>query len=232
MEELKKIIATTIVESLEQDFLDKKYSLGLNSHNCLGMMRSDVINTKLEDNFSSERYIIRKFNRSGWEGRFIIDLETKSLISITTILNLNNVLKAKRRKTPHYMQTLSYWLNGGVETNQQMCFEGFEKFNNEVYEEDFKKILSGLNVDFNDFTYYIVAYNFKSNKVIDMKWYLLGAEFNIAEEVSMMQYVKPNFVDLTSAQEMIDEQGQSTNEQPQPSKRVKLGLKKVLKKER
>lgn len=232
MEKLKETIAITIVEALEQDFIDKKYSLDLDSKNCLGMMKSDVINTNLKKKFNSERYIVHKFNRYAWEGRFIIDLETKSLISITSISNLNHVPKVKGRKIPHYMQTILHCLNEEVKYNQQMSFEGFEEFDSEVYEEDFEKILSGLDVNFNEFTYYVVAYDFKSNKVVDMNWYLLGSGFNIAEETSMMELVKPDFMDLTTSQEIIDEQDKSINEQSRPGKGVKLGLKEeVLKKE-
>ena len=130
------------------------------------------------------------------------------------------------------MQTILHCLNEEVKSNQQMSFEGFEEFDSEVYEEDFEKILSGLDVNFNEFTYYVVAYDFKSNKVVDMNWYLLGSGFNIAEETSMMELVKPDFMDLTTSQEIIDEQDKSINEQSRPGKGVKLGLKEeVLKKE-
>ncbi|NOH15272.1 DUF5986 family protein [Clostridium cochlearium] len=72
MDSLKEMIANVIVESLEHDFLDKKYSLELDSHNCLGIMKSDVINTNLKKVFYSDRYIVYTFKRFAWEGRFIL----------------------------------------------------------------------------------------------------------------------------------------------------------------
>ncbi|HEN2291930.1 TPA: hypothetical protein U4Q90_002247, partial [Streptococcus agalactiae] len=97
MEKLKETIANVIAEALEQDFLDCKYKLNLDSHNCLGSMKSDVINTKLKEVLTSDNYIVHKFKRYAWEGRFILDLDTKSLISITSISNLNRIPIEKNR---------------------------------------------------------------------------------------------------------------------------------------
>lgn len=213
-------------------FLNTKYALNFETKNCFGMMKSDVINKHLKQVFDSSRYIIHTFKRYSWEGVLVIDLESKSLVSITSNSNLNHVPKVKERSIPHYMQTLLHCLNARVDANQQITFEGFESFEDEVYEDDFAKIINGLDLDFNDFTYYIVAYDFKSNKVTDMSWYLLGPDFNIAEKTNMMELVKPDFIELTASDDLEIGNDNSTEKQPQPRKGIPLGLKEnKLKKE-
>lgn len=230
MENLKEIVANVIVESLEHDFLEKKYSLNLDSHNCLRMMKSDVINTHLKKVFNSDRYIVHKFNRFAWEGRFIIDLESKSLVSITSISNLNHIPKVKERRIPHYMQTLLKSLNESVITNQQMSFEVYSEFETEVYEDDMSQIFNGLDIDMDNYIYYVVAYDYSSNKVTEMNWYLLGAEFNIAEKSSMMDLVKPDFINLTVAENLKDTSVNSQELKESPKKGIKLGLKENIQK--
>lgn len=230
MEKLKETIANIIAEALEQDFLDCKYKLNLDSYNCLGSMKSDVINTKLKEVLTSESYIIHKFKRYAWEGRFILDLDSKSLISITSIPNLNRIPIDKNRKVPHYMQSILNCLNNDIEANKQMSFELGKTFDNDVYEKDFKDIFYGLNVDFKEYTYYVVAYDYKFNKVSEMNWYLLGNEFNVAEKESIMSLINPDFLELTSSENESDDK-LTNKEDNKPNKGIKLGLKeKNLKK--
>ena len=224
MEKLKETIANVIAEALEQDFLDYKYKLNLDSYNCLGSMKSDVINTKLMEVLTSENYIIHKFKRFAWEGRFILDLNTKSLISITSISNLNRIPIEKNRKVPHYMQSILNCLNNDIETNKQMSFDLGKTFDIDVYEKDFKNIFYGLNIDFKEFTYYVVAYDYKFNKVSEMNWYLLGNEFNVAEKESILNLINPDFLDLTSSENESDDK-LINKENKKPNKGIKLGLK-------
>lgn len=232
MKELKEIIANTISKSLEHDFLEKKYSLELDSKNCFGMMKSDVINTNLRKVFNSERYIVHKFNRFAWEGRFIIDLNTKSLVSITSTSNLNHVPKVKDRKIPHYMQTLLNCLNKEIQSNQQISFEGFSSFDSKVYEDDLNDILSELDLNLEEYTYYVVAYDFSANKVLDINWYLLGPGFNVAEKTSLMDLIEPDFINLTMEENIINGENQSKSREDLPKIGIKLGLKEEsLKKE-
>lgn len=224
MEKLKETIANVIAEALEQDFLDCKYKLNLETYNCLRSMKSDVINTKLKEVLTSENYIIHKFKRYAWEGMFILDLNTKSLISITSISNLNRIPKDKNRKVPHYMQTNLNYLNNDIEANKQMSFELGKTFDNNVYEEDFKNIFYGLNIDLKEYTYYIVAYDYKFNKVSEMNWYLLGNQFNIAEKESIMSLISPDFLDLTSSENESDDKLRN-KEDNKPNKGIRLGLK-------
>lgn len=230
MEKLKETIANVIAEALEQVFLDCKYKLNLDSHNCLGSMKSDVINTKLKEVLTSENYIIHKFKRYAWEGRFILDLDSKSVISITSIPNLNRIPIDKNRKVPHYMQSILNCLNNDIEANKQMSFELGKTFDNDVYEKDFKDIFYDLNIDFEEYTYYVVAYDYKFNKVSEMNWYLLGNEFNVAEKESIMSLINPDFLDLTSSENESDDK-LTNKEDNKPNKGIKLGLKeKNLKK--
>ncbi|HGN3651333.1 TPA: DUF5986 family protein [Streptococcus pyogenes] len=224
MKKLKEIIANVIVEALEQDFLDCKYKLNLDTHNCFGGLKSDVINTKLREVLTSENYIIHKFKRYAWEGRFILDLESKSLVSITSISNLNRIPKDKNRRVPHYMQSILYYLNSEIDTNKQISFDLGKTFNPDVYEQDFKNIFSGLDINLSDFTYYVVAYDYKANKINEMDWYLLGNEFNIAKKESIMNLINPDFINLTRLENDFSDELTEIAEN-KPNKGIKLGLK-------
>ena len=231
MENFKKSLANVIVESLEQDFLGMKYKLDLDSSNYLGMMKSDVINTNLIKVFTSDRYVVHKFKRRAWEGRFVLDIESKSLVIITSIPNLNKIPAVKDRKVPHYMQTVLWYLNDAVTAKKQISFNPMFSFDSRVYEDDFANIFGQLDIDLDDYTYYVVAYDFNSNKVTDMNWYLLGTEFNVAEKTSMMDLVNPDFINLTNSDVESHEELLEEEEKDEPKKGIKLGLKqKVMKK--
>lgn len=232
MEKLKEIIANMVVQSLERDFLEKKYILDLDSHNNLGMMKSDVINTNLTKAFSSNRFIIHKFKRYAWEGRFIVDLQTKIIVSITTISNLNHIPKVKGRKTPHYMQTALKVFNDTKTVKKQMSFDFYSDFHPEIYKEDMSNLFSSLDINLDEYTYYVVAYDFRRNKVTELNWCLLGSEFNVVEKSSMMNLVKPDFIDLTQGENFNCDASEVIEQKKSLKKRIKLGLKKnVLEKE-
>ena len=230
---LKEKIANVIAESLEHDFLDKKYSLGLDSHNCLGIMKSDVINTNLNRVFCSDRYNVHTFKRFAWEGRFIIDCKTKSLVSITSISNLNRIPKVKGRKFPHYMQTCLNYFNESIAVNKQISFDGLDiKFDTQLYNDDMSEMLSGTNIDLDDYTYYIVAYDYNLNRVDEINWYLLGPDFNVVEKSSIMNLIKPDFINLTLAENSDDSNTELQKQKELPKKGIKLVLKEnILKKE-
>lgn len=225
MDELKKKIANEIRISLEQDFPQYKDQLILDSHNYVGGLKSDAINTRLNKDFKSDNYIIHGFKRCAWEGRFIIELDSKSIISITSISNLERVSKDKNRKVPHYMQSILNYLNDDIESERQITFEVGKTFDDDIYEKDFKNIFSKLKLDFKDFTYYVVAYDYSFGKVHEMNWYLLDNEFNVANKESMMKFIDPDFIDLTDVENDFNVTS-TEGEAEEPSKGIKLGLKK------
>lgn len=181
-------------------------------------------------NFKSERYKIQEFKKADLEGRFLIDLETKSIVTITSISNLDSIAKKGKikQKTPHYAQTMVNRFNNKFNSYQQLQFNGFDKFDfgSDLHENQLKNLLKGIDIDLDDFTYYIVAYDFNSDKVIEMYWYLYNANFQIVEKEDMMKYVKPDFIYLTNSSDVTEKLYDSVDTQRQPTKRIKLGLKK------
>lgn len=224
MENLKYMIANAIATALEVEFVNCKHKLNLDTRNCLGSMKSDVINTKLKEVLTSDKYIIHGFKRHSWEGRLIIDLNSKSIISITSSSNLNRVPKDNNRKFPHYMQSILNYLNNKIETNKQISFDVGKSFDYDDYEKDFKNIFCNLDLDLKEFTYYVVTYDYKNNILIEMNWYLLGSDFNIAEKESIMKLIDPDFIDLTSLENEFNYE-QNNNEDGKPNKGIELKLK-------
>jgi len=233
MDNLKRKLVNCITESLNSDVPDKKYALGLDSHNYERFLKSDVINSNLKMKFSEENYIVHKFKKGGWEGRFIIDLDTKAIVSITTTQNLKNIPTVKDRRIPHYMQSCLYVINEHVNSPKQISFgDQGTRFCREDYEEDFNNLTSSLDLDIEEYTYYVVTYDYKFNKVTDITWYLMDKDFVVATSESLSNLIKPDFTELTS-ELVVDKENKASNKSQNSEKSKKgipLGLKKENKK--
>ena len=225
MEHLKESIANGIVKALEQDFLNNKYSLELATTNCFKDLKSDTINTLLDNEFTSDGCFVHKFKRRCWQGMVLIDLNSKALVSITSTMNLKRVSKDKSRKVPHYMQSIINSLNKHIQSHNQLSFSFFNTFDEETYDRDFNNIFSKIDIDLKDFTYYVVAYDYKFNKVTGINWYLLGSDFYIEEKESLMKYIKPDILELTNLENETDDTD-TNSEYFEPNEGIKLGLKK------
>lgn len=74
---------------------------------------------------------------------------------------------------------------------------GITIFDTDVLEQDFKKISQGMiNVE-EDYKHYIIAYKAENGEIKDIKLRFLDKDFNIVDEASLMQYIKPDFARLT-----------------------------------
>ncbi|NOH15273.1 hypothetical protein HMJ28_02500 [Clostridium cochlearium] len=96
------------------------------------------------------------------------------------------------------------------------------------------EIFSDTDIELEDYTYYIVAYDYNFNKVNEMNWYLLGPDFNVAEKSSIMNLIKPDFINLTVEENSNDSSTdiELQKQKELPKKGIKLGLKEnILKKE-
>ncbi len=225
LESLKELIATGIVRALEQEFVYKKQNLGLKTANCYRDLKLDTIYSILEEMFTSDDYFIHNFRRSYWKGQILVDLNSKALVSITSTKNLKRLSKDKSRKVPHYMKTIINSLNSEFKPHKQLSFDSSNTDGDEIYNKEFNDIFSDIGISLKRFTYYIVAYDYKSNKVPDINWYLFGRDFYIEDEESLMKYIKPDVLELTSLENETDD-ANTNSEGHEPNEGIKLGLKK------
>lgn len=180
------------------------------TNNAVMLLRGDNINTNLRTNIVKDDVDLVPFQRYGWSGRMVIDRKERITYSIMTEGTLSSVPKKKNRKNPHYLQSTLYVENKDcIAKERQMTLEdfGITIFDADVLERDFDKISQGMINKEEDYKHYIVAYKVENREIRDIKLKLLDKDFNIVDEVSLIQYIKPDFAQLTDVRltEVTDE---------------------------
>ena len=90
--------------------------------------------------------------------------------------------------------------------------------------QDFEKISQGMiNVE-EDYKHYIIAYKAENGEIKDIKLRFLDKDFNIVDEASLMQYIKPDFARLTDIGPSED-----TDEDAKPDKKGLVAIKSGIK---
>lgn len=228
---LEKIVYS-ITQALEVDLEITKEELDLDSENYVGFVKGDLINTRLKKYFSESDCFVHSFKRGGWEGRMIIDIKERTICSITSTKNLSIIPKVKERKIPHYMQSCLSIINEHREAPKQTSFIEVEsKFADDFYMDDCNQIFQGLDINLNEFTYYVVTYDHKFNKVLDPKVHLLSYDFQAIEIKSLNEYIKPDFAALTENFTLDNDKNEKTGEEKSKNLiTLKDGIKPKLRK--
>ena len=79
--------------------------------------------------------------------------------------------------------------------------------------------------DYNeDYKHYIIAYKAENGEIKDIKLRFLDKDFNIVDEASLMQYIKPDFARLTDIGPSED-----TDEDVKPDKKGLVAIKSGIK---
>lgn len=228
---LEKMVYS-IIQALEVDLEIKRKELDLDSENYLGFIKSDLINTRLKEYFSESDCFIHSFKRGGWEGRMIIDMKERIIYSITSTKNLSIIPKVKERKIPHYMQSCVSVINGNIEAPKQTTFiEVGSKFSEDLYIDDCNNIFRDLDINLDEFTYNVVTYVHKHNKVLDPEIHLLSDNFQLIETKSLNEYIKPDFAALTENFTLENNTNEKTGEEKSKNLiTLKEGIKPKLRK--
>lgn len=197
------------------------------TNNAIILLRGDNINTNLRNNVVKDDVDLVPFQRYGWSGRLIIDRKEHITYSIMTEETLSAVPKKKNRENPHYLQSVLYVENKNcIAKESQMTLEdfGITIFDKDVLEQDFDKISQGMiNIEEN-YKHYVVAYKAKNGEIKDIKLKFLDKDFNIVDEASLMQYIKPDFAQLTDVRPAED-----TDKDTKSDKKELVALKSGIK---
>lgn len=197
------------------------------TNNALILLRGDNINTNLRNHVVKDDIDLVPFQRYGWSGRIIIDRREHITYSIMTEGTLSGVPKKKNRENPHYLQSVLYAENKNcIAKERQMTLEdfGITVFDREVLEQDFEKISQGMIDVVEDYKHYIIAYNAENGEIKDIKLKFLDKDFNIVDEASLRQYIKPDFSRLTDVGPVDD-----TNEEKKSDKKGLVAIKSGIK---
>jgi len=211
----------------QQQYLEENYH---ETNNALIFLRGDDINTNLRNYVVKDNIELHPFKRYGWSGRILIDRKERITYSIISKRTLESIIKKNNRKSPHYLQSILYIENKDcISKAEQMILPGFRSttFKENILVEDFKEIFQGtININ-EDYKHYIISYDVKYKEITDISSNLLDKDFNIVDEISLMQYVKPDFAKLTDI-EPIEETSENIIESKKELISIKSGLKPKL----
>lgn len=182
----------------QQQYLRENYK---ETNNAIILLRGDDINTNLRNHIVKDNIDLIPFQRYGWSGRIIIDRTEHITYSIMTEGTLATVPRKKNRVNPHYLQSILYAENKNcIAKERQMTLQdfGITIFDTDVLEQDFEKISQGLIDRKEDYRHYVVSYTANNGELISITLKFLDKEFNIVDEEPLMQYIRPDFAQLTN----------------------------------
>ena len=172
------------------------------TNNARSHARGDKINTNLKNMFaSSENIEIKIFKRTSWKGILVIDHLSKMIFSICSKNTVDRVMNKINRKNPHYVQILVCTLNSdkSLFPAQLLLTDfGLEDPYKDNYEKDFFEILGTGSAVFKDYHYWLVSYELANYMVTDIYAVLLNKNFNIVNKIPLIEYLKPDFGELTA----------------------------------
>lgn len=171
------------------------------TNNAIILLRGDDINTNLRHHIVKDNIDLIPFQRYGWSGRIIIDRTEHITYSIMTEGTLAIVPRKKNRINPHYLQSILYAENKNcIAKERQMTLQdfGITIFDTDVLEQDFEKISQGLIDREENYRHYIVSYTANHGEIKSITLKFLDKDFNIVDEESLMQYIRPDFAQLTN----------------------------------
>lgn len=193
------------------------------TNNAIILLRGDNINTNLRKHVVKDDIDLVPFQRYGWSGRIVIDRKEHITYSIMTEGTLSGIPKKKNRENPHYLQSVLYAENKDcIAKERQMTLEdfGITIFDTDVLEQDFEKISQGMIDVKEDYKHYIIAYSAENGEIKDIKLKFLDKDFNIVDEASLTQYIKPDFARLTDVGPVDD-----TDEEKKSDKKGLVAIK-------
>lgn len=197
------------------------------TNNAIILLRGDNINTNLRNHVVKDDIDLVPFQRYGWSGRIVIDRKEHITYSIMTEGTLSGIPKKKSRENPHYLQSVLYAENKDcIAKERQMTLEdfGITIFDTDVLEQDFEKISQGMIDVKEDYKHYIIAYSAENGEIKDIKLKFLDKDFNIVDEASLTQYIKPDFARLTDVGPVDD-----TDEEKKSDKKGLVAIKSGIK---
>ena len=200
------------------------------TNNAIIQLRGDYINDNLKNMVVSDEVKFIPFKRYGWQGRLLVDPINKITYSITTQNNLRAIPKKRGRTRPHYLHSILAKENGSCEGQyvQEPLFP-MEKFDKKTLENDYNEIISGMLNPSEDYRHYVISYNAVNNELLDVKLEYLDKHFITIEEISLNEYIKPDFARLTNSAEEHMDSSDSSQENVRNHLGLKAGLRPVLK---
>ena len=196
-DDLLRAIVRAIDKAVSEDIPNQLKDMPLETNNYIRQMRGDWINQNLRGFAVMNGSVLHSFKRFSWNGRILVDHDSRLTISITTQSNLL-LIPRKSRQRPHFMQSMLHGLNGDLHGRyEQMRFFDTDPFDEETYAADFADIANGAFDPADGFRHCVIAYNIIAGELVDVKLVVLDPWFNTVAEENLVDYLRPDFSRLS-----------------------------------
>lgn len=194
-------IVRAIQKAVEEDVLEFCREHPMETMNSVRYIRGDKINENLRALVVSDDVILISFKRYSWDVRMLADLKNHITYTVTTEQNLIAIPKKKNRTYPHFLQSTLFVENGDLEgACVQMSLMPMEQFDDNVLEDDYKKIVAGVIDPDSGYRHYVVTYAFEKGQLLRVSMELLDKGFNKVSSLSLNNFIVPDFTRLTAEQ--------------------------------
>ncbi len=176
------------------------------TNNAVAFLRGDYINTNLSNMVASEDVDVKLFKRSSWTGALVIDRVNQLIFSVCSRKTLERIPKNKTRKSPHYVQTILNTVNRDeIAPVKQMSIADIDSdfvttFTDEDFEKDFLAIMEEAVAFYEGYRLWVMTYEVEKSELISISAVLMDGDFDIVQEISILEMLKPNFGELTLTQ--------------------------------
>lgn len=219
---INKAVTVNIPQQLQEQHLE--------TNNYIAHMRGDWINENLRRSVVTDGVDLVCFRRNSWKGRLLVDHRSQTSYSITTIENLRRIPK-KHRLHPHFLQTILSIENAGYEGQySQTCFLP-DVYSPEEYENDYSEIFAGMLDPDSGYHHCVIAYGVEGDEITDIRLEFLDPNFYVVDELSLTEYIRPDFAKLTeiswTTNELPEEPAKTSKDLPQLKTAVIAKLREV-----
>lgn len=168
--------------------------------NYIIQLRGDKINDNLRNHVVNADIDLIPFKRYVWSGRILRDSINHITYTITTNPTLEAIPKKKNRKNPHFLQSILFTENKECKAlirQMELSDFGIVPFDAEELVDDYNTIMQGIISKGEDYKHYVITYKTQNNELKEVILKLLDKDFNIVDEKSLNEYIKPDFSRLT-----------------------------------
>lgn len=176
---------------------------------------NDWINTNITTHLTNGNIDTITFARHSWQGKIVVDTENYIAYSIMRGKRVRQ-LRHEKRERPHYLQTVIAVLNNKFTAgNKQITMFDMEKvFDEEIINSDYDTIMQGRINSNEGYIHCVIAYETERNEIVDIRILFLDKDFDEIDQISLNDYVKPDFAKLTSVEsteQISDEDREAPN---------------------
>jgi hypothetical protein len=197
---LCRSVVDCIVTALQDDRQRYLSEFQPDTTNGLPHQIGDWINTNVKNRLAGGNLRVVGFSRSGWRGKIIIDDDNKIAYTIMRTKRIAQIQMEKRNR-PHYLQSLVCVLNAELKADiKQLSIDSIEVnfFEQDELMQDCSNIFGGSINEFDHFTHCVIGFETKHNELTDIAVLVLDKDLDIVEEMSLNEYIKPDFAGLTN----------------------------------